>query len=454
MAELHSKTTEFYILKVMYNREAMIPEIAQKLKPNDFVDHNNRVMFGAMLRTAASGGISAEGIMTLLEAEKKQEHQNFLAAGGVNMIESTFRDNTLPETPSVEAQIKMLKSYTYRRNAIVTANKVIAYAETNYDAEAGQEFIDVQAIDERIKENIYALRTNLDNDEEVKKIGTKIQRLREKIKNKESAGISIAEKFPLLNQFFKALRPSALYVIGAPEKVGKSSFMLEIAMFLAMTYGIPVAYADTEMTDEEILLRMVAKISGVPEDAIANDTLNEFQIPLVEKAWEVAENLPIYYFNANEYDNSKLESKVKELQLKHNIQLFVYDYVKIQSHEIDAGRTDLVMAAKIDTLKEKIAKQCKIPVITSGQAEISEKTKKWRFWETSHFGKLADVICFLYLTDQSDPMKAGRGTHELVLTTGRKIDQNLKGKAIVFDMQQNIHSVKELGWADGKIKGV
>lgn len=93
----------------MYNREAMIPEIAQKLRPNDFVHHNNRVMFGAMLRASASGGISAEGIMTLLEAERKQEHQNFLAAGGAYMIDSTFRDNTLPETPSIEAQVKMLK---------------------------------------------------------------------------------------------------------------------------------------------------------------------------------------------------------------------------------------------------------------------------------------------------------------------------------------------------------
>ena len=452
MADLHSKSTEFYILKVMYNREAMIPEIAQKLKANDFVDHNNRIMFGAMLRASASGGISAEGIMTLLEAERKQEHQNFVAAGGAYMIEGTFRDNTLPETPSIEAQVKMLKSYTYRRNAIVTANKVIAYAETNYDAEAGQEFIDVQAIDERIKENIYALRSNLDNDEEVKIIGTKAKRVREAIKNKEAAGISIAEKFPLLNQMFKALRPAALYVIGAPEKVGKSSFMLEIAMFLVTTYGIPVAYADTEMTEEEILLRMVSKLSGVPEDLIANDNLNEHQIPLVERAWNQVEELPLYYFNANMIDNGKLESKVKELQLKYNIQLFVYDYVKIQSHEIDAGRTDLVMAAKIDTLKEKIAKQCKIPVITSGQAIINEQNKKWKFWETSHFGKLADVICFLYLTDKSDPMK--QGTHELVLTTGRKVDQNLIGKAISFEFQQNIHSVRELGWADGKIKGV
>lgn len=452
MAGLHSHSTEFYILKVMYNRETMIPEIAQKLKPNDFVDNNNRIMFGAMLRVAASGGISAEGIMTLLEAERKGDHQKFMDAGGTYMIESSFRDSSMPETPSIEAQVKMLKSYTYRRNAIVTANKVIAYAETNYDSESGQEFIDVQAIDERIKENVYALRSNLDNDEEVKKIGSKVQRVRESIKSKESAGISIAEKFPLLNQMFKALRPAALYVIGAPEKVGKSSFMLEIAIFLARTYGIPVAYADTEMTEEEILLRIASKISGVPEDSISNDTLNEIQEQLVNKAWEEIETLPLYYFNANMMDNGKLESKVKELQLKYNIQLFVYDYVKIQSHEIDVGRTDLVMAAKIDTLKEKIAKQCKIPVITSGQAIINEQTKKWKFWETSHFGKLADVICFLYLRDKSDPMK--QGTHELVLTTGRKVDQNLIGKAISFDFQQNIHSVRELGWADGKIKGV
>lgn len=450
--ELNSNSTEFYILKVMYNRQNMIPEIAQKLKGDDFFNEAHRYIFGAITRLSYNGEVSAEGIMTLLESQNKRGYDMLQQQGGVGAVDGMLKDHTMPETPSVTTQIETLKGYTYRRNAISTAEKIKVYAMQNMDFESGKQFESIGDIDKKIKENIYALQNSLNTDEVVEEIGKKAKEVREMLKNKELSGISLHEHMPLLNQVFKALRKKALYVIGAPEKTGKSSIMLHIAMILAYFMGVPVAYADTEMEYEEVLLRMVSKISGVKEDNISNDILTPEEENKVNQAWDIVEKLPFYHFNANNLDNGQLESRVKELQLKYGIQLFVYDYVKIQKHETDKGRADLVLAAKIDTLKESIAKQCDIPVITSGQMRLDEQTKKWKFWETSHFGKLADVICVLYKVDKTDPLKTG-STHEIALIDGRKVKQDLIGKPIAYNFEQDIHHIQELHWADGGMRG-
>src|SRR5699024_8975401 len=173
------------------------------------------------------------------------------------------------------------------------------------------------------------------------------------IKTKEVNGIDISFIFPKFNGMIKSLRNGALYVIGAPEKVGKSSIMLHIGWMIADKLEIPVAMADTEMTTEETLLRICSKITGVAEDMIVDDELTDNQRASVNRAWDRIEKVPFYHFNANDLTNNELESKVKLLQLQQGIGLLIYDYVKIQSHEAEQGRLDIMLAAKLDTLKEK-----------------------------------------------------------------------------------------------------
>ena len=250
-----------------------------------------------------------------------------------------------------------------------------------------------------------------------------------------------------MNRIVKRLRDGALYVIGAPEKVGKSSIMLDISWRIASELNIPVAYGDTEMTTPETLLRIVSKMSGIEEDKIADNLLSEYEQKVVNANFEKIKKVPFFHFNTNEMTNAELESKVKSLQLKHGIRLFVYDYVKIQSHESSSGRPDLVLASKIDTLKEKICKQCNIPVITSGQMyprnTNDERGKYNKFCETSHFTKLADVILRLDRVTENDPDLFG--THYIEVITGRKIKNIDIGKRICYNFKMETHTIEEMG---------
>ena len=448
--ELFSESVERYIIKVMYNRPDSIVELAQSLMPTDFFFIPYRYLFTAIKKLSVKGDVTAEGIMTFLESENKEAFDVLSGIGGAPTIEGQLRDYTLPKSPAVKDQVSIMKTFAYRRNAVDIANRIKYFAETNINYDVQKQFTNVEELDEKIKEVVYSLADNINVGDDVQKIGNKVSAVRDSIKNKDFSGIDIGFLYPKLNKVIKKLRNKALYVFGAPEKVGKSTFMTDIGWNIADKLGIPVAYADTEMTEEEQLLRICSKISGVPEDKISEDDLTDQERELVEQAWNHIETVPFFHFNANELTNSELESKVKLLQLRHGIGLFIYDYVKIQSHEAEKGRLDMIMASKIDTLKEKIAKQCDIPVITSGQmypfdeTEHGQKTgkNKHKFAETSHFTKLGDVICRLDRCDPKDPSMFG--THYIELVMGRKVKQNDVGKRVEFNVNQEIHRIREL----------
>ncbi|WP_257064256.1 DnaB-like helicase C-terminal domain-containing protein [Priestia megaterium] len=448
--ELHSESVERYIIKVMYNRPESIIELAQSLRPNDFFTPAYRYLFTAIKMLSLKGDITAEGIMTLLEAENRDGYHTLTGIGGAPVIENFFRDHSLPKAPAVDVQISIMKTFAYRRNAVEVSEKIRRAAESNVDIDSNKQFEDVEDLDARIKELTYSLADNINVADDVEKIGKKVSAVKDSIKNKDFSGIDIGFLYPKLNNVIKKLRNKALYVFGAPEKVGKSTFMTDIGWNIAEKLGIPVAYADTEMTEEEQLLRICSKISGVPEDKISEDDLTPEQRVAVDAAWDHIEKVPFYHFNANELTNAELESKVKLLQLRHGIGLFIYDYVKIQSHEAEKGRLDMIMASKIDTLKEKIAKQCDIPVITSGQMYPLDDTEqgqkagknKHKFAETSHFTKLADVIARLDRCNPEDP--TAFGTHYVELIMGRKVSARDVGKRVQFDFKQEIHKIREL----------
>lgn len=441
---LFSMNTEIYIIKVMLNRPTSIVELAQKLRPDDFHFKPMRHLFGAIKRLSIQGDVTPEGIMTLLENENREGFDIVKAAGGINAIMGLI-DNSLPATPSVNSHIETIKAFSYRRNAIDVAEKIRSYVTTNINVEKNRQFNNVDEIDDKIKELTYSLAEALSVKEDVKPIGSKIDEVKRLIQSKEMSGISLSGLYPEFNRMIKQLRKKALYVIGAAEKVGKSTFMLDICWYVARVLGIPVAYGDTEMTTEEQLLRIASKESGVPEDDIVNnyELLTPNQLAMIERAWKTIEDTPFYHFNCNNLTNNELESKVKLLQLQYGIQLFCYDYVKIQSHEAEKGRLDMIMGAKIDTLKEKIAKQCDIPVITSGQMRQDEKGR-WKFAETSHFTKLADVIGALARNNPNSE-DIHMGTHHFILQMGRKVSARDAGKTTDFQFNQDNHQIRELG---------
>jgi replicative DNA helicase len=80
--------------------------------------------------------------------------------------------------------------------------------------------------------------------------------------------LGIPSGFPHYDEFLGGgLRPNSMNVVAARNKVGKSFLSVNIAVNVAYR-GVPVLLLDTEMTEEEQLDRVIARIASIPSRLI------------------------------------------------------------------------------------------------------------------------------------------------------------------------------------------
>lgn len=432
LKSLSSKESEVYILKVMYNQPSSIVEISQSLKNEDFFNYENRELFGAIKRISIGGEVSSEAIMSLLQTSRPQTYDLFKSWGGAPVLENYLRDK-MPSNPSVSEHIKLIKSLTYRREAIEVSEKIKQAAFSNNNPETNKQFDGMEDLDEMVKEYTNSLSIQGDSKVLDSPVSNGLDELIDEIMRGDSGlnGISFGNRLPKLNYMFKNLQPTRLIAMVADAKAGKSSLMSDIAIAVAEK-GIPILYLDSELSVVEYQIRMLSKLANVEQDEIRSGEFakNETLKQRVLEAKEKLKNLPFYWINSNYMSNNELESVVKLYQLKHNIQLVIWDYLK--ADETD-GRVDKIVEAKATLAKEKIAKQCNIPVLTA----VQKNPNTGRATDSYGIYRIADLI---FDWSKCDKDEIHQGTHKARMIMCRYGDHQ---GTIYFNMDGGKQQIKE-----------
>lgn len=213
----------------------------------------------------------------------------------------------------------------------------------------------------------------------------------EKYKNKTPNSNKFAglpTPFDRLNKFTGGvLRKGSVTTINALTNVGKSLLLKDVAVFLAIEHDIPVYLGTNEMLVEENEQRIIKTLTGLPMIIIENHLYNskkdtieiEGQVYKTEKCREKVldavqkiDESPIYFDQIRAYTPSMLANRANYFKKRHNIELFIFDYVK-ESTAVEAEDKALRfwLGSVVETMKEEIADRLKVPVLTACQANDS-----------------------------------------------------------------------------------
>jgi replicative DNA helicase len=163
------------------------------------------------------------------------------------------------------------------------------------------------------------------------------------------------------------LRPNTLTVIAAFTSVGKSALAMNIVQAVAKQ-GIPVAYFSLEMSNTELLSRLISKEAGLPGSVIMNKKLNEKQMDFFQRALNKNKNLPIYYDDRNNVDFNRTMRTVKNMVRTKGIKLAVIDYLQIYSQVSDDVEQSISYMART---AKNVAIETGIPIILLSQLNRS-----------------------------------------------------------------------------------
>jgi len=382
--------------------------LSSKLTENDFLrlEHSNLfTIFGAIHKQGAS---SFDLPLVVAVAQELGILNNL---GGIDYLQSI--NNMLVSDINFDVYLKnvLQASTKYKLYCILTDN--ISFIANN--AKDGLEASDLIG---RVETNILDLSTESKAIKEPINLGDNVRELIESRRHIKVEMMGISTGFPILDKQIDGLIPGTLNIIAARLKMGKSSFLSNIAAHVAYRSGVPVLYIDTEMPYDQWADRIIACISGVEERIIKHGGYtDEVYNILINKCVKIIEKGKLWHEFMPGYTIEKLTALAKKFHLKHNIGLLVFDYIKEPDLSSNVNnRKEYQLLGDVTTKLKDLAGELNIPVLAAVQIN-----RDGEIADSDRIARYADVIAFWGVRDAKEIKDfPGGGGYKLWIKDSRR----------------------------------
>jgi replicative DNA helicase len=220
-----------------------------------------------------------------------------------------------------------------------------------------------------------------------------------------------------LDQLLGGLHKSDLIILAARPGMGKSSLAANIAFNVARKYawepqpdggrktisGGVVAFFALEMSAEQMAMRLLGEVSGVPSDKIRKGEISAAEFGRISEAAAEIQEAPLYIDDTGAISISKLVARARRLQRTVGLDLIVIDYVQLITAGPGARPENRVQeVSQITQALKSLAKELRVPVIAAAQLSRqveSRPDKKPLLSDLRESGSIeqdADVVMFIF----------------------------------------------------------
>lgn len=243
--------------------------------------------------------------------------------------------------------------------------------------------------------------------------------------SKQTGCIGLDTGFPSLNHYIGGLQKGKLYIVGARPSMGKSSFVMNIAEYVAKTHN--VLFISLEMSRKEYAQRMLFSRANVDVNKINCGTITDEDIEKVSEQKHELDNLKLYIETKTPCRVSDIELAIINLQASRgSCDLVVVDYLQLLTPMGKNSKNREVEVAEMSRDLKSLAIKYQVPIIVLSQlsrALESRENKRPMLSDLRESGAIeqdADVVTFLYRNEYyfpDDP--ASRGAAELLVRKNR-----------------------------------
>lgn len=164
--------------------------------------------------------------------------------------------------------------------------------------------------------------------------------------------IGMFSPYPTINKIYGSLlRPGNIITFAARSKAGKTSLMLDFLLKTSYKYKVPVLHFDNgEMSEEELIFRMVSGISGIPIHLLESGKWRtcgyknwspKEVVERVRSVWSQMKGIKILYENVAGMSGEEMTSLLKRLYYSQigrgNPMIFSFDYIKTDFANLGKG---------------------------------------------------------------------------------------------------------------------
>ena len=209
------------------------------------------------------------------------------------------------------------------------------------------------------------------------------------------------------------LQKSDLLIIAGRPGMGKTGFMLSVMKNAALKHKKHVAMFSLEMSNEQLVQRLIAQETGIDTQRLRTGKLTEEEIPLFTHAIEVLSDTHIFLDDTPAITPLQLRTKCRRLHLEYELDLVIVDYLQLMSADMrNDNRVQEV--SYISRNLKVLARELNVPVLAGAQlsrAVEQRADKRPVLSDLRESGVLeqdADIVMFIHRPDalEKDSPKA------------------------------------------------
>ena len=252
-----------------------------------------------------------------------------------------------------------------------------------------------------------------------------LDRIQAAAKNRGSV-TGVPTGFIDLDNYLSGLQPSDFILVAARPSMGKTAFVLNVAENVAIKQGITTAIFSLEMSNVQLVNRMLSLESTVDADKLRKGRLDSSDWgKLIEGADSIAKS-HLIIDDTPGISIAELRSKCRKYKMENDLGLVIIDYLQLMSGS-GGSRSDSRQQEISDISRslKALARELDVPVVTLSQlSRAVEQRPDHRpmlsdLRESGAIEQDADVVMFLYRDDYYNKDTEIKGIAEIIIAKQR-----------------------------------
>ena len=391
----HSREAEEAVIgSILINPEAYY-DVAQFLQGDDFYIHRHRWIWEAFVRLHERRA----PIDFLTVTEELDQMGQLAEVGGPAYLTALI--NNVPTSLHAEAYGRIVEETAIRRRMIGAANQIAKLAY--------QQDIGINAVMDEAEKAIFGVsERRLTRDlQPIKHVLSDFYDRIDQLASRDEETFGVPTGFIDLDRLLAGMQPSDFLIIAGRPGMGKTAFILSTAKNAAQIHKKHVAIFSLEMSNEQLVQRLIAQETGIDSQRLRTGKLNEDEWAIFTHAIEVLSDTQIFLDDTPSLTPLQLRTKCRRLHMEYRLDLILVDYLQLMSGGIRIENRVQEVSYISRNLK-MLARELNVPVLAAAQLSraVEQRADKEPVLsdlrESGSLEQDSDVVMFIHRPEMYD----------------------------------------------------
>lgn len=396
-----AKELEEAVLGALMLEKDAFSKVCEILKPEHFYEKSHQLIYESIQSLALR-----QDPVDMLTVQADLKRRELLDEVGGIMALVRLTDNVV-STAHLEYHAHIVAQKYLARELILFS--------MNVQARAYDESTDVKDLMEFAESSLFSL-SQQSMKKEVVQIDPIIDEAMRRIKiaSQRTDNLSgLPTGFKELDNITSGWQESDLIILAARPAMGKTAFVLSMALKMAVDYQIPVGVFSLEMSNVQLVNRLIVNVSSIPGEKIKNGRLDTSEWLLLDQQLKQLYNAPIYIDDTPSLSVFEFCTKARRLVKERGVKILMIDYLQLMNASGGKFGNREQEVSTISRSLKALAKELEIPIVAlaqvnrqsasraasntgSGNAADAKRPQLSDLRESGAIEQDADIVCFIH----------------------------------------------------------